>query len=67
MEVLGFESTPESQFRDQTFNKSEHPDFIKLLDGNRFLGVRDRYLCSEQIVRVRHMMIFFSVFKLNDM
>jgi hypothetical protein len=58
MEVLGFEDTPESQFRDQKFIKSQHPGFIQLLDGNRFLGVGDEYLCSEQIVRVRYIRSF---------
>ena len=53
MEVLGFEDTPESQFRDEGFNKLEHPGFIDLLEDNKFLGIGDEYLCSSQIVKVR--------------
>lgn len=53
MEILGFEETPECKFRDQTFNKSQHPGFCDLLDNNKFLGTGDNYLCSDQIVRVR--------------
>ena len=52
MEVLGFKDTPESQFRDQSFIKSQHPGFVDLLDGNKFLGVGDKYLCSDHIVKV---------------
>ena len=52
MEVLGFEDTPESQFRDQSFVKSQHPGFIDLLDNNKFLGIGDNYLRSDQIVKV---------------
>lgn len=52
MEVLGFKDTPESQFRDEAFNKLEHPGFADLLDGYKFLGVGDKYLQSEQIVKV---------------
>lgn len=62
MEVLGFEETPESQFRDQNFIKSQHPGFIELLDGNKFLGVGDKYLCSEQITRVRFIRYFLLCF-----
>ena len=73
MEVLGFGDTPESQFRDQTFTKSQHPGFTKsqhpgfmeLLDGNKFLGVGGRYLCSDQIVRVSFVLFYFSVLKLK--
>lgn len=54
MEVLGFEDTPESQFRDQDFAKLEHPGFINLLDENKFLGVGENYLRSDQIVKVRY-------------
>ena len=60
MEVLGFEDTPESQFRDKGFIKSQHPGFIELLDGNKFLGVGGKYLCSEQIIRVRLFSSFLS-------
>lgn len=52
MEVLGFEDAPESQFRDEDFDKSQHTGFQDLLDGNKFLGVGDRYLCSDQIIKV---------------
>lgn len=65
MEVLGFGGTPESQFRDQTFTKSQHPGFMELLDGNKFLGVGERYLCSDQIVRVSFVLFYFSVLKLG--
>jgi len=65
MEVLGFEDSPESQFRDQNFTKSHHPGFIELLDGNKFLGVGVNYLRSEQIVRVRYVE-YFSLLKLNS-
>lgn len=65
MEVLGFGDTPESQFRDQTFTKSQHPGFMELLDGNKFLGVGGRYLCSDQIVRVSFVLFYFSVLKLK--
>jgi len=54
MELLGFGDTPESQFRDQSFIKSQHPGFVDLLDNNKFLGVGDEYLCSDQMVKVRH-------------
>ena len=60
MEVLGFEDTPENQFRDQTFIKSQHPGFIGLLDGNKFLGIGDKYLQSKQIVRVRYIRYFLN-------
>ena len=53
MEILGFEDIPEHTLRDQTFDKSQHPGFCALLDGNKFLGTGDSYLCSDQIVRVR--------------
>ena len=53
MEVLGFEETPESQFCDQPFIKSQHPGFVDLLDGNKFLGIGGNYLWSDQIVKVR--------------
>lgn len=53
MEILGFEDTPESQFRDQGFTKSEHPGFIALLDDNKFLGTGENYLRSDQLVKVR--------------
>lgn len=52
MEILGFGATPESQFRDQHFVKSEHSGFVDLLDGNKFLGTGDNYLRSDQIVMV---------------
>jgi len=54
MEILGFQDTPESQFRDQNFVKSEHPGFVDLLDENKFLGVGKNYLRSAQIVKVRY-------------
>ena len=54
MEFLGFEGTPESQFRDDSFVKSQHPGFVDLLEDNKFLGVGDKYLCSDQIVKVRY-------------
>jgi hypothetical protein len=54
MEVLGFEDTPESQFRDQDFIKSDHPGFVDLLGDNKFLGVGKNYLRSDQIVKVRY-------------
>jgi len=53
MEVLGFGDTPESQFRNEGFIKSQDKGFIDLLDGNKFLGVGGRYLCSDPIVKVR--------------
>lgn len=53
MEVLGFGNTPESHFRDPGFVKSQHPGFVDLLLDNKFLGVGDKYLCSDQIVKVR--------------
>ena len=65
MEVLGFEDTPESQFRDQNFIKSQHPGFVDLLDGNKFLGVGDNYLRSDQIVKVRLIKILSSMHELN--
>lgn len=55
MEVLGFEDTPESQFRDQGFIKLQHPGFVDLLDENKFLGTGDNYLRSDQIVKVRYL------------
>lgn len=61
MEILGFGNTPESQFRDQTFVKSEHPGFTALLEGNKFLGVGDKYLCSEHIVKVDYDICFFCL------
>lgn len=54
MEILGFEDTPESQFRDQDFTKSEHPGFVSLLNDNKFLGTRENYLRSDPIVKVRY-------------
>jgi len=54
MEILGFQDTPESQFRDRNFVKSEHPGFVDLLDENKFLGVGKDYLRSIQIVKVRY-------------
>ena len=59
MEILGFEDTPESQFRDEIITKSQHPGFIELLNENKFLGVGDKYLCSEQITRVRCVQYFY--------
>ena len=53
MEVLGFEDTPESQFGDQSFVKLQYPSFIDLLNNNKFLGVGNNYLHSDQIVKVR--------------
>lgn len=53
MEILGFGETPEHEFRDQTFDKSQHPGFVDLLNDNKFLGIGDTYLCSDQIVKVR--------------
>jgi hypothetical protein len=53
MEVLGFQDTPESQFRDQSFVKSQHAGFVDLLNENKFLGMGDNYLRSDQIVKVR--------------
>ena len=53
LEVLGLDTALQSQFRDKTLDKSQHPGFIELLDQNKFLGVGDKYLCSDQIVRVR--------------
>jgi len=54
MQFLGFGDTPESQFRDDSFVKSQHPGFVDLLEDNKFLGVGDEYLCSDQIVKVRY-------------
>lgn len=54
MEILGFEEIPESQFRDQSFTKSEHPGFIDLLNNNKFLGTGKNYLRSDQLVKVRY-------------
>lgn len=54
MEILGFKETPECKFRDETFDKSQHPGFLDLLEGNKFLGTGDNYLRSDQIVRVSH-------------
>ena len=54
MEVLGFGDAPESQFCDKASNKSQHSGFVDLLDENKFLGIGEKYLCSEQIVRVRY-------------
>jgi hypothetical protein len=53
LEVLGLDTALQSQFRDGTLDKSQHPDFIELLDQNKFLGIGDNYLRSDQIVRVR--------------
>ena len=53
MEILGPVDTPQRDFRDQTFDKSEHPRFVDLLDNNKFLGTGENYLCSDQIVKVR--------------
>ena len=60
MEVLGFEDAPESQFCDESFDKSQHAGFQDLLDGNKFLGVGDRYLCSDQIMKVSFVGYYYS-------
>ena len=52
MEILGFDETPERGLRDETFEKSQHPGFLDLLDNNKFLGTGNNYLRSDQIVRV---------------
>lgn len=62
MQVLGFETTPESEFQEENFSKSEHSGFLDLLENNKFLGVGDRYLCSEQLIKVRILNIIFHVF-----
>jgi len=54
MEILGLGATPEHDFRDETFDKSEHPGFLDLLEDNKFLGTGENYLCSDQIMRVRN-------------
>ena len=53
MEILGFEATPEHDFRDQFFDKSQHAGFLDLLENNKFLGTGDNYLGSDQIIKVR--------------
>ena len=53
MEILGFEATPEHDFRDQSFDKSQHAGFLDLLENNKFLGTGDNYLGSDQIIKVR--------------
>lgn len=53
MEILGFNETPEHNFRDQTFDKSADAGFLDLLEDNKFLGTGDNYLCSDPIIKVR--------------
>ena len=53
MEILGFEATPEHDFHDQSFDKSQHAGFLDLLENNKFLGTGDNYLGSDQFIKVR--------------
>ena len=53
MEILGFDETPERDFRDPAFDKSQHAGFLDLLADNKFLGTGDNYLCSGPIKKVR--------------
>ena len=67
MELLGFGDTPESQFRDPAFVKSQHPGFVDLLEDNKFLGVGDKYLCSDLIVKVRYRYIGYYFLDSNQL
>jgi hypothetical protein len=52
LEILGI-GGQQSDYREGRINKETDPGFIHLREGNRFLGTGDRYLCSDQIARVR--------------
>lgn len=51
LEILGIDGQ-QSDFREGRINKKTNPGFISLRENNRFLGTGDKYLCSDQIVRV---------------
>ena len=52
LEILGIDGR-QSDYCKERINKTTHPGFVHLREDNRFLGTGDRYLCSDQIVRVR--------------
>ena len=53
MEILGFEGIPEHDFHEKAIDKSQDPRFLDLLEDNKFLGTGKKYLCSDQIIKVR--------------
>lgn len=51
LEILGINGR-QSDFREGRIDKKNHHGFISLRDNNAFLGTGDKYLRSDQIVRV---------------
>jgi len=51
LEILGIDGR-QSDYRQGRINKETNPGFLHLWDQNRFLGTGDKYLRSDQIVRV---------------
>ena len=51
LEILGIDG-PQSDFCEDRIDKKTHTGFISLRENNNFLGTGNKYLCSDQIVRV---------------
>jgi len=51
LEILGIDGQ-QSDYREGRIDKETHPGFIYLQEGNKFLGIGNNYLCSDQIVKV---------------
>lgn len=55
LEILGVDGK-QSDFREGRINKKTHHGFISLRNENIFLGTGDKYLCSDQIIRVSRLL-----------
>ena len=51
LEILGIDGR-QSDYREGRIDKAAHQGFVHLRGENRFLGTGEKYLCSDQIVRV---------------
>ena len=55
LEILGIDGQ-QSDYHEGRIDKTNHPGFSHLQDGNRFLGTGDNYLYSDQIVRISELL-----------